>query len=86
MAVTPYYLSLIDLSDPLDPIRRQGIPSPEEGVIDAPIAREAEGNIKRVVRADGKRAKTHYRVTKRLDDGNSVCEITLFTGRTHQIR
>ena len=64
----------------------KGIPSPEEGVIDAPIAREAEGNIKRVVRADGKRAKTHYRVTKRLDDGNSVCEITLFTGRTHQIR
>jgi len=30
MAVTPYYLSLIDLSDPLDPIKRQCIPSPEE--------------------------------------------------------
>ncbi len=30
MAITPYYLSLIDLSDPQDPIRLQCIPSPEE--------------------------------------------------------
>ena len=27
MAITPYYLSLIDLSDPHDPIRRQAIPT-----------------------------------------------------------
>ena len=30
MAITPYYLSLIDLNDPLDPIRKQAIPSVEE--------------------------------------------------------
>lgn len=30
MAITPYYLSLIDLKDPDDPIRRQAIPSVEE--------------------------------------------------------
>lgn len=30
MAVTPYYLSLIDLNDPYDPIRKQAIPSSEE--------------------------------------------------------
>lgn len=30
MAVTPYYLSLIDLNDPADPIRKQAIPSVEE--------------------------------------------------------
>ena len=30
MAVTPYYLSLIDLDDPFDPIRRQAIPTSEE--------------------------------------------------------
>lgn len=30
MAVTPYYLSLIDFDDPYDPIRRQSIPSAEE--------------------------------------------------------
>ncbi|NLI89402.1 MAG: lysine 2,3-aminomutase [Epulopiscium sp.] len=30
MAITPYYLSLIDPSDPYDPIRRQAIPTSEE--------------------------------------------------------
>ena len=30
MAITPYYLSLIDLDDPKDPIRRQAIPTAHE--------------------------------------------------------
>lgn len=30
MAVTPYYMSLIDLSDPHDPVRRQAIPTAAE--------------------------------------------------------
>ncbi len=30
MAVTPYYLSLIDLDDPYDPIRKQAIPTEKE--------------------------------------------------------
>lgn len=30
MAITPYYLSLIDLNDPFDPIRRQAIPTAAE--------------------------------------------------------
>ena len=30
MAITPYYLSLIDPEDPYDPIRRQAVPSAEE--------------------------------------------------------
>ena len=30
MAVTPYYLSLIDLNDPFDPIRKMAIPRAEE--------------------------------------------------------
>ena len=30
MAITPYYLSLIDLNDPEDPIRKQAVPSAEE--------------------------------------------------------
>ena len=30
MAITPYYLSLIDPDDPYDPIRRQAVPSVEE--------------------------------------------------------
>ena len=30
MAITPYYLSLIDINDPYDPIRKQAIPTVEE--------------------------------------------------------
>ena len=30
MAITPYYLSLIDLNDPEDPIRKQAVPSADE--------------------------------------------------------
>ena len=62
-----------------------GCPSPREATVDAPIERVAEGNIKRTVRPDGKRAVTIYRVLEEYDD-SSLCEITLLTGRTHQIR
>ena len=63
-----------------------GVPSPKEATIDAPIERISEGNIKREVRADGKRAVTEYKVERVLDNGNSILDITLHTGRTHQIR
>ena len=55
------------------------------GEIIAPIAREREEEIKRVVREDGAYSHTKYRVIER---GNGFClsEITLLTGRTHQIR
>lgn len=62
-----------------------GIPSPKEATIDAPIERICEGNIKREVRADGKRAITKYRVVNEMND-SSLCEVILLTGRTHQIR
>ena len=64
----------------------KGVPSESHGIIDAPIERIEEGNIKRVVRSDGKRAITEYELKEVLDDGNSILEITLHTGRTHQIR
>ena len=63
-----------------------GVPEPKAAVIDAPIEREAPDSIKRTVRADGKRAITEYRVLRELKDGTSLVEITLHTGRTHQIR
>lgn len=66
--------------------RVTGIPSPEEGIIDAPIEREAEGSIRRTVRQGGKPSQTKYRVISVDEDGNSLCEIELLTGRTHQIR
>ncbi len=62
-----------------------GIPTPEEATVDAPIERICEGNIKREVRPDGKRAITKYRVVEKMGD-SSLCEIELLTGRTHQIR
>ena len=68
------YLCLVD-----------GVPCPSAGLIDAPIERECEGSIKRIVREDGKRALTEYRVLEPREDG-AICEITLYTGRTHQIR
>lgn len=57
----------------------------EYGLIDAPIERIAEGDIKRIVRDDGKPAKTEY-VRVSSDGDTSIVRINLLTGRTHQIR
>ena len=62
-----------------------GIPTPNEGRIDAPIERECEGSLKRVVRCDGKESITDYKVIGEHGE-NAICELTLHTGRTHQIR
>ena len=63
----------------------EGSPCPDHLLIDAPIRRESEDSVKRIVAPDGKRALTEYRVIKA--DGNvAVCDISLYTGRTHQIR
>lgn len=62
-----------------------GTPSPASGTIDAPIGRKANSIIEREVRADGQTALTHYRVIASFDEA-SILEITLETGRTHQIR
>ncbi|MBQ7363561.1 MAG: RluA family pseudouridine synthase [Clostridia bacterium] len=56
------------------------------GEINAPIERENEGNMKRVVRELGKPSFTKYKVTKILGDGRAIAEIEPVTGRTHQIR
>lgn len=55
------------------------------GVIDAPIERESEGSIKRIVREDGKRAVTEYHLLSSNGD-RSLIKVNLITGRTHQIR
>ena len=62
----------------------QGVPDPPEGVIDAPIARLGEG-ARRIVRPDGQRAITHYRVEE-TSHGRALLRLRLETGRTHQIR
>ena len=63
----------------------EGIPTPEVGIIDKPIAREQESIIKRCVRDDGQRAITEYKIIK-TGNNKAVAEILLHTGRTHQIR
>lgn len=63
----------------------QGRLEADSGTIDAPIAREKLQSVKRVVREDGDRAVTHYRVLNRYEDC-SLLSIILETGRTHQIR
>ena len=62
-----------------------GIPAPPEGIIDAPIGAVPGSLIAREVRADGKAARTHYRVL-RTSGARSLVELELETGRTHQIR
>jgi len=67
--------------------------APETGIIDAPIAR-APGDKLRMRVHDGPRAKeaqTTFKVLQRFepgryDDGFTLIECKLYTGRTHQIR
>lgn len=66
--------------------RVSGVPKPEKGVIDAPIEREKEGSIKRVVINSGKPSVTEYEVLSVNEAGDALCRITPRTGRTHQIR
>lgn len=55
------------------------------GEIDAPIGRTDGSIIKREVRGDGQRALTLYEPILHKN-GRTLLEITLKTGRTHQIR
>lgn len=57
----------------------------EAGTVDAPIAREKESIIKRIVSPDGQRAVTHFKPLK-SNGKYTLLEIELETGRTHQIR
>ncbi|MBN1220749.1 MAG: RluA family pseudouridine synthase [Anaerolineae bacterium] len=62
-----------------------GCPEATEGIIDVPLGRDPRHRQKFAPRADGKPARTHYRL--RADFGRySLLEIGLETGRTHQIR
>ncbi len=58
---------------------------PAAGLIDAPIARALPSIIQRKVAPDGKSARTHYK-TIESNGQLSLIQLTLETGRTHQIR
>ncbi|MCB0175693.1 MAG: RluA family pseudouridine synthase [Anaerolineae bacterium] len=62
-----------------------GQPEAPEGVIDVPLGRDPRHRQKFAPRADGKPARTHFKVLEFYVD-YSLLEIGLETGRTHQIR
>jgi 23S rRNA pseudouridine1911/1915/1917 synthase len=63
----------------------QGKITPEKGIIEAAIGRDASHRQRMAVVAKGREARTQYRVIKYV--GNySLLEIKPETGRTHQIR
>ena len=70
----------------------EGKVMPVSGVMDAPIARQEDRCLRRVVDFKrGDRAVTHYRVLTGWQTGNaqkfrSLVKLQLETGRTHQIR
>ncbi len=65
-----------------------GIVEDDQGVIDAPIGRDARQRTRMAVRKDGREARTAFEVLCRTESPQSLtalrCELE--TGRTHQIR
>ncbi len=59
----------------------------KSGIIDAPIGRSLSRATKMAVRDDGKFARTHYNENSHFAESNTtLMDISLETGRTHQIR
>ncbi|MDY0340501.1 MAG: RluA family pseudouridine synthase, partial [Coriobacteriia bacterium] len=70
-----------------------GYIAPDSGIIDAPLARHPKDRMRMAVsdRSDAKQCVTTFRVLERFmagthDDGYTLVECKLYTGRTHQIR
>lgn len=81
-AVDRHYIALV-----------HGIMAHDTGMIDAPIARSADERCRMAVRdtPSAREAITTFRVLERFeagrrDDGYTLMECHLYTGRTHQIR
>ena len=73
-AVQKGYLALVE-----------GIPSPECGLIDAPIGRDPRRRTRMAVTAEGRESRTGYSLLERAGR-YSLLELQLHTGRTHQAR
>jgi 23S rRNA pseudouridine1911/1915/1917 synthase len=60
----------------------------DAGVVDAPVGRRSGDRTRMAVVADGRPARTHYRVLSRYTEPAeaTLVECRLETGRTHQVR
>lgn len=63
----------------------QGRLQPPEGVVDAPLGRHPRDRKRQAVTEGGREARTRYRTLSHGPEA-SLLEVTLETGRTHQIR
>jgi len=63
----------------------EGVPSPAESTVDAPLGPKDGSLVEQTVRPDGKEARTHYRVLS-VHNSHTLLRLVLDTGRTHQIR
>ena len=59
--------------------------TPESGIIEAPMGRDPRDRKRMAVVAEGREARTEYRVIKYIDN-YTLLEVMTETGRTHQIR
>lgn len=64
----------------------RGIVSENEATINMPIGRSTKDRKKMAVSKDGKNAITHFKVLERFEQGYTLLEVKIETGRTHQIR
>jgi 23S rRNA pseudouridine1911/1915/1917 synthase len=64
----------------------QGQFKQDEGTVNAPIGRNPKHRDKMAVVPNGRAAVTHWKVLERLGDKFALIELSLETGRTHQIR
>ncbi|MBI2906256.1 MAG: RluA family pseudouridine synthase [Chloroflexi bacterium] len=62
-----------------------GSVAPQQGVIEAPIGRDPTDRKKMAIVSTGREARTRYRVLD-YPGNNTLLELKLETGRTHQIR
>lgn len=63
-----------------------GRPAMTTGTIDAPIGRDPSRATRMMVTAEGRPARTHYTLESAWGDRASLLDVSLETGRTHQIR
>jgi 23S rRNA pseudouridine1911/1915/1917 synthase len=63
----------------------EGCLSPDRGIIEAPIDRDPSHRKRMAVVSEGREAFTQYQVIKHMDN-YTLLEVTIKTGRTHQIR